>query len=179
MSASVVKGIDSAREAFRLAKSLQSAAPASFVPPSEDTRPSTEQILPHAIVRDTRGYLERVCAQVNGCYERGWFDACAVMMRRLVETLIIEAFEHHRIADRIKNPSTGDFLFLKDLVDRTVRETTWNLGRNAKHALPRLKMIGDQSAHSRRYVAHREDIDRVAHDFRCVCQELIFLAGLK
>jgi hypothetical protein len=83
---------ETAQEALRLAKSLQAEAPKSFVPPSEGTRPSTEQILPHALVRGTRGYLERVCFQINGCYEQGWFDACAVMMRRLVETLIIEAF---------------------------------------------------------------------------------------
>ena len=46
-------------------------------------------------------------------------------------------------------------------------------------ALPKLKEIGDQSAHSRRFVAHREDIDKVQGDFRTVIQELVYLAGLK
>jgi hypothetical protein len=112
-------------------------------------------VLPHALVRGTRDYLERITNQVNGCYEHGWFDGCAVMMRRLIETLIIEAFEHHGIAHKIRNPA-GDFLYLADLVAATLHESTWNLGRNAKKALPRLKEIGDQSAHSRRFVAHRE-----------------------
>lgn len=171
--------LDLAREALQLAKNLQAEAPKGFLPPSEGAKPSSEQILAHGLVRGTRGYIERVCYQINGCYENGWFDACAVMMRRLIETLIIEAFERHKIDQKIKNPSTGDFLFLKDLVDRTIQESSWNLGRNTKQALPRLKLVGDQSAHSRRYNAHREDIDLLVSDFRIVCQELIYLAHLK
>jgi hypothetical protein len=171
--------LDLAREAFRLAKDLQAEAPKVFLPPSEGTKPSSEQVLPHALVRGTRGYIERVCHQINGSYENGWYDACAVMMRRMIETLIIEAFERHKIDHKIKNPSTEDFFFLRDLVDCTLRETSWNLGRNTKQALPRLKLVGDQSAHSRRYNAHREDIDRVIADFRTACQELIYLSHMK
>ncbi|MBI4756960.1 MAG: DUF4145 domain-containing protein [Betaproteobacteria bacterium] len=169
----------SAREALLLAKQLQAEAPKTFLPPSDGTKPETQQVLPHALVKGTRGYIERVCFQVNGAYEQGWFDACAVMMRRLVETLIIETFEHHKIDHKIKNPGTGDFLMLRDLIDKALQEPTWNLGRNTKQALPRLKTLGDQSAHSRRYNAHREDIDRVIQDFRGACQELIYLANLK
>jgi hypothetical protein len=102
-----------------------------------------------------------------------------VMMRRLVETLIIECFEKHGIADKIKNSASGDFLYLGDLVDKTLQETTWNLGRNTKQGLPKLKNIGDQSAHNRRYNAHREDVDRVSNDFRVTCEELLYVAGLK
>jgi hypothetical protein len=100
------------------------------------------------------------------------------MMRRLMETLIIECFEKHQIAEKIKN-ARGDFLYLADLIDKVTQETTWNLGRNTKQALPKLKNLGDQSAHSRRYTAHREDIDKLSSDFRTVCQELIYLAQLK
>ncbi|MBZ5636148.1 MAG: hypothetical protein LAO55_23715 [Acidobacteriia bacterium] len=122
--------------------------------------------MPHALVKNTRGYIERVVFQINGCYEKGRFDGCAVMMRRL-------------IASKIQNPGTGDFMYLKDLIDKTLQEPAWNLGRNTKQALPKLKNVGDQSAHSRRFVAHREDIDKLSGDFRTVCQELLYLAGLK
>lgn len=171
--------IDNARRAVReLVGKLKTVAPRTFVPPSEGTRPANEFILPHAMVRGTRGYVEKIVYQINGCYEKGWFDACAVMMRRLMETLIIECFEKHQIADKIKNPK-GDFLYLSDLIDKAIQETAWNLGRNTKQALPKLKSLGDQSAHSRRYTAHREDIDKLSTDFRTVCQELIYLAQLK
>ena len=167
------------KEVVDLVKKLREEAPKRFVPPSEGTRPLNEFVLPHAIIKGTRGYIERVVFQINGCYEKGWFDGCAVMMRRLIETLIIECFERHRIADKIKNPSTGDFLFLRDLIEKLIQEPTWNIGKNARQALPKLKKVGDQSAHSRRYNAHREDIEKIADDFRTVCQELIYLAELK
>jgi len=131
------------------------------------------------MVANTRGYIGRVVDQINGCYERGWFDGCAVMMRRLLETLIIESFEAHQLSHKIKDSRTGDFFYLSDLISAVLRESSWNLGRNTKRALPNLKSLGDQSAHSRRYNAHREDIDKVTPDFRTICQEFIYLAKLK
>jgi hypothetical protein len=160
------------------AKAIQADIPRRGLPPEEGLLPESEQVLAGSLVRGTRGYIEKIVAQINGSYENGWFDACAVMVRRLVETLIIEAFEEHGLAAKIKN-SNSDFLYLSDLVDSTLSEPSWNLGRNTKSALPRLKSIGDLSAHSRRFVAHRSDIDKIVGDLRVVVQELTYLAGLK
>ena len=168
-----------ARQALEIARSIQAEAPVTYVPPSEGARPRSQNVLPRTLVEDTRGYIEKVVDQINGCYEKGWFDGCAVMMRRLLETLIIECFENHKLANRIKDPRSGDFLYLSHLIAKALQEPSWNLGRNTKRALPILKSIGDQSAHSRRYNAHREDIDKLALDFRNVCQELLYLAKLK
>lgn len=165
-------------EALKAAKAIQADAPRAALPPAQGTAAIQQHVLPLSVVAGTRGYIEKVANQVNGCYEKGWFDGCAVMIRRLVETLIIEAFEHHKISATIKGRD-GDFLFLKDLVSRTLNESKWNLSRNTKRALPRLKDIGDKSAHSRRYVAHRADIDKVVDDLRVVTQELVYLARLK
>jgi hypothetical protein len=168
-----------ARQALEIAKEIQREAPVTYVPPSEGARPRSQNVLPRALFTKTRGYIERVVDQINGCYENGWFDGCAVMMRRLLETLIIESFEAHNLAHKIKDDKTGDFLYLSDLISKAFQEPSWNLGRNTKKALPNLKSIGDQSAHSRRYNAHREDIDKLAADFRTVCQEFIYLSKLK
>ena len=103
-----------AREALAIAKLIQAEAPVRYVPPSAGTRPHSQNVLPHALVLKTRGYLERVVFQINGCYEKGWFDGCAVMMRRLLETLIIECFEAYGISHKIKDSKTGDFFYLSD-----------------------------------------------------------------
>lgn len=166
------------RGVFDLIKDIRQELPSRYVPPSEGTTPKSQSVIPHSMVKKTRGYIERVVFQINGTYENGWYDSCAVMMRRLLETLIIEVFEYHRIDSRIKN-SSGDFLYLSDLVSALLSEKTWNLGRNSRKALPILKDIGDQSAHSRRFIAHREDIDKLLFDFRTVAQELLFLSNLK
>jgi hypothetical protein len=170
--------VRSAREALAIAGAIQAEVPRRGRPPDEGLPPESEQVLPHSLVRGTRGYIEKIVIQINGSYERGWFDACAVMIRRLLETLIIEAFEHHKLAPTIQNPA-GDFLYLRDLITKTLAERSWNLSRNSKAALPRLKDIGDKSAHSRRYNAHRADIQSSIADLRVVVQELTYLAGLK
>ncbi|KRA77135.1 hypothetical protein ASD78_05915 [Lysobacter sp. Root667] len=148
-------------------------------PPPEEGAPSPDDpVIYFSLVRNSRGYIERVVHQINGAYANGWYDACAVMIRRLVETLIIESFEKHGIIDKIKSPS-GDLLFLRDLIAITLAETAWNLSRNTKQALPRLKDVGDLSAHSRRYIAQRKDIDKLTQDLRVVVQEFVALAELK
>ena len=164
--------------ALGVAKRIQDEAPRRGIPPDEGFTAESQQVIPFSIVRDTRGYLEKVANQINGSYEHGWFDACAVMVRRLVETLIIEVFEHHGIAHKIQD-SNGDFLPLNDLIKLTLIEKTWNLARNTKKGLPKLKSVGDLSAHSRRYNAHRQDIEKIIEDLRVVVQEMVYLAGLK
>src|SRR5260221_10228511 len=70
---------------------------------SGSTNPGNE-LFPLTIIAKTgRGYLLTVAKQMNGCMREGWYDACAVMMRRLVELVIIETYEHHSIEDRVKD----------------------------------------------------------------------------
>ena len=163
--------------ALATAKNLQSEVSLDKVPPAEGTKPRSEKIIPFSYVKNTRGYIEKVVNQINGCYSDGYFDGCAVMIRRLIETLIVESFEKHSIASKIQN-SNGDFYQLKDLIDKTVNEVSWNLSRNSKDGLKKFKKIGDLSAHSRRYNAHRSDIDDLITDLRVVVQELVSLADL-
>jgi len=47
-----------------------------------------DAIFPLTLLAKTgRGYLVQIARQMNGSYVQGWYDACAVMMRRLVEAL--------------------------------------------------------------------------------------------
>lgn len=165
-------------EAAGLAKALQDAVNETVRPPSETAPSVAEPVVYMALVRGTRGYLEKISHQINGTYASGWYDACAVMIRRLVETLIIETFEAHKLEAKIKD-ANGDYFMLRDLVAQTISEGSWTLGRAVKKALPKLKDVGDKSAHSRRFVAHREDVDGIAGDLRLVVQELIYLSKLK
>lgn len=166
------------KSALLTSKAIQDEVNQVWLPPSEGLRSRHEMVLARSLVKGTRGYIESVVNQINSTYENACYDACAVMIRRLIETLIIEAFEHHKIADKIKTPA-GDFPYLRELITHTLNETSWNLGRNAKQALPKLKSVGDLSAHSRRHVAQRPDIDIILADLRIAVQELIYLANLK
>jgi hypothetical protein len=169
----------SVRNIFATAQAIHADVQTQVGPPEEGLAAETQPVIMTSLVRGTRGYIEKIANQINGTYENGWYDACAVMLRRLIETLIIEAFEHHGIAHKIQNSTSGDFFFLRDLVNATLSEATWNLGRNTRQALPKLKDIGDKSAHSRRFTAQRGDIQPLLSDIRTVVQELVYLASLK
>src|SRR5208283_1751708 len=107
-----------------------------------------------------RGYLVTIGRQMNGCFSQGWCDASAVMMRRLLEISLIEAFEARGIAANIKD-ANGDYLQLTDLINRALSESSWTLSRNCKKALPGLRDAGHFSAHGRYYLARREDLEHL------------------
>ncbi len=114
---------------------------------------------------------------MNGCFDSGWYDASAVMMRRLVEISIIEAFEHKGIAQKIK-AADDNYRQLSDLVSIALNEPALSLSRNAKKFLPQLRDVGHMSAHGRFFHAQKEDLDKVQIGFRVVVEELLRHAAL-
>jgi hypothetical protein len=166
------------KDALRIAAAIRADLIELAGPLPEGQAAESDAVVYRSLVADTRSYIQAVANQINGTYERGWYDACAVMIRRLIETLIIEMFEAKGIAAKIKN-SAGDFFFLRDLIAKCLDEPAWNLSRNCKEALKRLKDVGDKSAHSRRFIAHKNDIESLRPDMRLVVQELISIADIK
>jgi hypothetical protein len=144
---------------------------------SQQSLPKTQQVLSLSVVADTRGYISKITIQMNGCYEHGWYDACSVMMRKLIEILIIECYESENISSQIKD-TDGNFLMLSGLVDK-ILSSHWNLGRETKKALPEIKTLGDRSAHTRRCMSTKQDIDKILSGFRVAVDELLHLAKLK
>ena len=140
--------------------------------------PQTEQVLPLDVVRRTRTYIEKVVVQANGSYEHQWFDACSVMIRRLVETLIIELYEAKGKQADIED-GRGGYLMLNALIGKVLDEKSWKLGRETRATLPDIKSLGDRSAHNRRYLCTKQDIDRVRSGLRVIADDLLHLAGLK
>lgn len=135
-------------------------------------------LISQEIVQGTRGYLNRVLEQVNGCYSEGHYDACAVMLRRLIESLILECYEAYGIDSTIKD-HRGEFLSLKEMIADFLSQDAWNIGRDTRRhleKLPKIKGVGDLSAHNRRFNATRNDIDRIADSARVTIQELASIA---
>lgn len=129
---------------------------------------------PIELLDNTRGYLKTIANQALASYNKGIYDGCSVLTRKLIEILIIECFEKHGNDNLIKN-SDGNFYFLSDLITELLKNPAWNIGRNAKKSLPKIKNIGDKSAHNRRYIARKNDLDGIKEDVRTVIEELIHL----
>lgn len=134
--------------------------------------------LPEAIWKNTRGYIEKIAFQVNGCFQYGFYDGASVLRRRLVETLLIECYEHDKTQARISD-SVGNYFMLSGIVADAVDKSGLPLGRETKSVLRELKAIGDRSAHNRRYNAVRADLEKIRLGVRLVVDELIQLAELR
>lgn len=136
--------------------------------------PSTD-LFPFELLDGTRAYLIKTAKQAVLCYDYQLYDACLVMIRRLIETLIIELFERHNIKEEIQD-SNGNYFFCADLIDKLLSEKkAWTIGRNSIKALPDIKAKGDLSAHNRRFNATKADVDSIKSGLRVVLEELVHL----
>jgi hypothetical protein len=148
----------------------------SVVAEPRTPKPS-DTVLARTLFNHTRGYIENVVRQINASYDVGLYDCCAVMCRRLLETLIIEVYEHLGRAADIKG-NDGHFFMFADLLRTISRDTAFNISRNPQRGLEDFKKLGDLSAHNRRFNAHKSDIDQIKSGLRISSEELLHLAGL-
>jgi hypothetical protein len=122
-----------------------------------------------------RAYIRQMVNQINGSYQFHFFDSCAVMMRRLVEVLIIDAYDARGEDARIRG-ADNNLLMLNGLINALNSGQTFKLSRNAPSYLESLKLLGDTAAHSRNYITKKKDIDDFAQKFRMLVEELRHLA---
>ena len=170
----------SSKDRVQAARDLQFAMKTTLAEVSVESSHLEEAgVFPLVTLNETkRGYLVSIGRQGNGCYVSGWFDSCAVMMRRLLESVIIEAFEARGIDQKIKDSTSGDFLQLTALINAALAETSWNLPRNVRRELPNLRDLGHRSAHNRYYLAKKPDIDQVLGGYRETIEAFLHLAKL-
>ncbi len=135
-----------------------------------------DAVLPRDLFDNAHGYIKKVVLQLNASYLYSLFDCCAVMCRRLLETLIIETYEAQNKADEIKNHD-GHYLMLSGLSKYIQKDKVIHLGQNAIKGLKNFKRLGDLSAHNRRFNARTTDIDQIKSDLRITCEELLHLSG--
>jgi hypothetical protein len=123
-----------------------------------------------------RFYLERLCRQINGAYEYGFYDASAVLCRRLMESLIVETYIAAGLQHEIK--PAGAFLMLDGLIAHIRSHKTIVLGRSSPKTMQAVKELGDTAAHDRTYVTQQKDVDDLKLAYRKLIQELLTLGGV-
>jgi len=172
----------SSASSFRLhAKTIISLAkeiPALNAKTEEIVSHST--ILPAALYRtaNPRGYIVKLCDQINASYENNLFDACAVLMRRLLEVLLIHSYQHCGLESKILGPNSS-FKELKTIIVEVNSTGDIALSRNTKTCLDSFRVLGNFAAHKITYNTTRDDIKNIALDFRAAVEELLYAAGLR
>jgi hypothetical protein len=136
-----------------------------------------DSVLPSTLFVNTRGYIESLAKQVNACYENNLFDACAVMMRRLLEVCLILSYEKLGIEPEIRD-GNGDYRNLNIIVANAKGNPTLSLSRNTKACLEDFRSVGNFSAHKIYYNAKRQDIKKVSLEYRAAIEELLYKSGV-
>ena len=130
------------------------------------------------LTKNTRGYIEKVAAQINSSYDNSLFDCCAVMCRRLLETLIIEVYEGNGQSDKLKG-NDKHFKMFSGLLKIVEADNAMSISRNGMKGLQDFKKLGDLSAHNRTFNASLNDLERIRLGFRVAIQELVSLANFR
>jgi hypothetical protein len=126
------------------------------------------------VLSETPAYIGRIVPQINGCWDRGWYEACAVMTRRLVETLIIHLYHQRGWLDELRDAKTHDFIGLKRMVDKACGDSRIGLDSRSQEHLKRLKDLGDIAAHDFRVAIRKGDLERVRDALRMTSERLLF-----
>ncbi len=136
-----------------------------------------DSIIPNEWVSGTRPYFERMVYQINGTYQYGFYDACAVLCRRLMEALIIETYVVTKRPHDIQN--NGRFFPLERLISAICADKAIVLGRNIPKTMLDMKDIGDAAAHDRTYITQQQDFQDIKARYRRLITELLSAAGLR
>ncbi len=138
-----------------------------------DTTPS---VIPIDFVQGTRPHLEQLVKEINGAYNYQFYNASAVLIRRLLESLIIEVFIHKTLVHEIR--VNNAFLMLDKLISKICHQQQIVLGRNMPKSMEAIKSLGDTAAHDRTYLTVQSDIDDLKQQIRRTIKELLVLADI-
>lgn len=134
--------------------------------------PASNELMDLSIFVEAPYYIKANANQMARCYDLALYDATLVLMRKLFETLIIECYERYGIDAEIKD-TNGVFYFLSDLITKYILSSKWNVSRNLEDSIKKVKKYGDLSAHNRRFLAKKKDIDDFKFDLRQCAQEIL------
>ena len=137
-----------------------------------------DTILPEGVYKNTRGYIERVAKQVNRCYQEHCYDACAMMMRRLIEMLMVEMYRHKGREQNIKDGRGYKALssIIKDARETGILD---ELTPDSAKIIDKFRELGNYSAHKIEYNCQRPDLLGITMHFRNCVEELLYKSKVK
>ncbi|MEA4875637.1 DUF5677 domain-containing protein [Anaerorhabdus sp.] len=138
---------------------------------------SNSEILDEMKFCGKRHYLDRLIKQINHTYKNNCYDACAILLRRLFEVVLVLAYQHTNIDDEIKDSSGKGYVMLEQIVTNAKVNSTLKLSR-IKNEFDTFRKIGNFSAHNITYTAGKKDIDDIKLNYRVMLEELYSKAGL-
>lgn len=149
---------------------------------SEDDSMEVEQlgsVLPDALFDKLLPNVQSLCKQINASYENNLFDCTAVMMRRLLESLLVLSYQKAGIESEITDKSGTHHVSLDKMIKNAEQNATLTLSSNTRKDMMLFKDLGNYSAHKIWYNCTQGDIKPHILKYRVIIEELMYKAGLK
>lgn len=149
---------------------------------SEDDSMEVEQlgsVLPDALFDKLLPNVQSLCKQINASYENNLFDCTAVMMRRLLESLLVLSYQKAGIEAEITDKSGIYHVSLDKMIKNAEQNATLALSSNTRKDMILFKNLGNYSAHKIWYNCTQGDIKPHILKYRVIIEELMYKAGLK
>lgn len=138
---------------------------------------SNSELIEEAKFCGKRNFLDRLIQQINFSYGNNCYDACAVLMRRLFEVLLVLSYQNKGIEGDITNPD-GSHKMLETIVKNAKQNKALGVPARIAKNFDAFREVGNNSAHSITYTAGKQDIDTIARDYRVMLEDLYNRAGL-
>ena len=138
---------------------------------------SNNELLEEAKFCGKQPYLDRLVRQINHCYGENCYDACAVLMRRLFEVLLVLTYQNKGAEADITRPD-GTHKMLEGIVKDAVQNKKLGIPTRISKNFDAFREVGNDSAHSITYTAGRLDIDKISRGYRVMLEDLYTRAGL-
>lgn len=138
---------------------------------------SHDELLEEAKFCGKRNFLDRLIQQINFTYGHNCYDACAILMRRLFEVLLVLTYQNKGIEADITKPD-GNHKMLEAIVKDAVQNKVLGVPARISKNFDAFREVGNNSAHSITYTAGKLDIDNIARDYRVMMEDLYNRAGL-
>lgn len=136
-------------------------------------------ILPDALYNGLQSNIQSLCKQINASYENNLFDCTAVIMRRLLESLLVLYYQNSGIESEIMDKSGRYHITLDKIIKNAELNKTLSLSANTRKEMALFKDLGNYSAHKIWYNCTQQDIKPHILKYRTIIEELMYKSGVK
>jgi len=118
-----------------------------------------------------RGYLSETIRQINICYQYLCPDACALLLRKLVECML---YDYYKIQERESDvcDSQGRWKQLKTIINHFIDLSGARPSDPLREFLKNTRVFGGTAAHNARVTLIQDDIDKLTATGEIVLREL-------
>lgn len=149
-------------------KGSKSKASKTAIKTAFGKKAAISDLIPASVAGMLPAELQTTIYEINGSNQHGFFNSCAVMMRKAIETATILKFKQEGKEDTIK--VSGEYVGLGKRLE-LAKQNGWISTYNFKK-ISVIELFGDNAAHSYRIKIREDDIPDIAKPLRLALEDM-------